>query len=183
MVTEAVLARSLPLISALSIGGGAALAFAGLEGDPWGPPRLLELALWAQLFALLVVRLATRPRSAERAAELGSLTFGLWIFWSLRAPALFFDESAARAQARAAAALSSTGWLDLPYAALGAAGGILALAATAGLLVRQWFEESARPSSPRAALVAGWTAALGVFAFGSLALLGYATGSWSLLVE
>lgn len=174
---------------------GVVLAFRTLEAEARGLPGFLEAALWIHALAFLGVSLAARAtessntdtaRAADATLEVVSLGVTAYFFFLFRWGVFFQHEPGAFARSRVAAALSTTHF-GVPLVALAVGLAVAALAQVTATTTRRWLTSSAPQddASLMSALVVGaprvvlaWT-----IGFGTLALLGYATGSWSLLPE
>lgn len=140
----------------------------------------VELASWTLYFTLLTMRAwALLPMALSTLYRwmpiLVSALLGFHVVVSFRFPAWLVEESAAQTVNRMASWLSSA-WFGLPVRALTYAWALWAVAA----LVRQSTAEALRSwtaRSPKICRAIGWLAFGWVLAFGTLAVLGYATGS------
>ena len=169
------------------------LAFRTLDAEAGGLPRFVEAALWLHVLVHLGISIASAARAqsstdptrvTDTTLRVISLVFAAFILFTLRWGALFANEPGAFARSRTAALLSTT-HLGIPFVALAAGLALCALAQVTATTTRDFLaplaldeavSNAATLWAPR--LVLAWT-----IAFGSLALLGYATGSWSLLPE
>jgi UDP-N-acetylmuramyl pentapeptide phosphotransferase/UDP-N-acetylglucosamine-1-phosphate transferase len=163
------------------MGLAAFAAFRASLASPLSLPQVLECALWCVVVVALLGWLdeLRRLSGEQRWSAFGPLTSLLLVIhaWSsFRLDGWLGDETAAETGSRIVASLSST-WHGWPFVALAYAWGSLALAASAAGLVQRGLTkwsggaETGRPSWAGAVLLV-WTAG-----FGSLAVLGYATGS------
>lgn len=191
-VHDAQRARPRSLVDGLAVLGvvvAPSLALAAERGNPLGLPRLLELALWSCFFAATGLEAySATTRAAERGhlplvralAPLVSFALGLHVLFAFRVPAWLADESSAEVVSRASAQLSAT-WHGWPVCGLLYGWALAALAWTARTLVLASWPPLAK-SAGAPGIIANatyvWT-----LAFGTLSLLGYATGSPWLVPE
>lgn len=174
---------------ALVVAVGATCAWRGFAGQPLRAPRVVEFAAWLVYFGALGLRLgrgsAGAPRGLSAVTPAIALLLGLHAFIVFRLPCWLGDESSAEAVSRAARGLSATafGW---PLTGLAYAWGLCLVAWLGGDAARQAAakrldETPAQSAWP--ARVAGWFVLIWTLGFGTLAVLGYATGSSWLLPE
>ena len=162
------------------------LVLGGFQGPRYASNLFAEYAGWALYFAMLLLRirgskLTSRTAPTSWLAPAVGVLLGLHVVSSFRLPSWFAAESSSQTVSRIAGSLSST-WEGLPLRALSYVWAVWAVAHVG----RQFATDALRYSpSLSAPLVraASWLVFTWILGFGTLAVLGYATGSPWLFAE